>query len=66
MATDYKEWTAERADELAQEQYNKEYYDLPDEVQIELWNRAEADWINRQAGEMDAAYDRYEDKLLDQ
>ena len=57
MATDYKEWISERAEELAQERYNKGFYDLTNDIQMELWQYAEADWINREAARIDAAYD---------
>ena len=59
MATDYKEWISERAEELAYERYNKGYYDLPDNIQMELYTRAEADYTNQEADRIDAAYDRW-------
>ena len=37
---DYKEWISEKAYELADEKYNKEFYDLSDELQMEVYNEA--------------------------
>ena len=59
MSKDYKEWISDRAEELARERYNQSYYDLPDSIQIELWTRAEADYIDREAARIDAAYDAW-------
>lgn len=67
MATDYKEWIAERAEELAQERYNMGYYDLPEKIQREVYERAQADWTDHYADMIDAAYDRAQEaELLDQ
>ena len=66
MATDYKEWITERAEELAQERYKKSYYDLPDKVQDEIFAMAEADYINRESARIDTAYDAAEEARLTQ
>jgi len=55
---DYKDWIQNRAEELAEEQYDRDFYDLPDNLQIEVWNRAEADYHDHEADKIDAAYDR--------
>ncbi|MBU2051355.1 MAG: hypothetical protein KKH61_20600 [Gammaproteobacteria bacterium] len=64
MATDYKEWIAERAEELAQERYNKSYDSIPDDIKEELFARAEADYSNREAARIDAAYDAYLERQI--
>ncbi len=64
MATDYKDWIAERANDLAQERYNKDYYGLPDNIQMELWARAEADYTDYYAARIDAAYDAAQEAEL--
>ena len=68
---DYKDWITERAEELAQERYNKGYYDLASIIQQELFAEAEADYRNREAARIDAAYEaemerHFENQLLDQ
>jgi len=56
-----------RAMELAEEKYNKDYYDLPDHLQTEVYNQAEADYTDHYAAQIDAAYDRMtEERLLSQ
>jgi len=55
---DYKDWIQNRAMELADEQYGKDFYDLPDHLQTEVYNQAEADYTDYYAAQIDAAYDR--------
>jgi hypothetical protein len=64
MATNYKEWISDRAEELAQERYNKGYYDLPENIQMEVWQRAEADYTDHKAARIDAAYERWLDDQI--
>lgn len=55
---DYKDWIENRAHELAEERYHKDYYDLPEDIQLEIYTRAETDYIDHYADQIDAAYDR--------
>jgi len=55
---DYKDWIENRAHELAEERYNKDYYDLPENIQLEIYDRAEADYKDYYASKIDAVYDR--------
>ena len=64
MTTDYKDWVTERVEELAQERYNKTYDELPDSIQEEILNRAEADWIDNYAARIDAAYEAECERLM--
>lgn len=67
MSRDMKDWIHNRAEELAEQKYNKDYYDLPNHLQDEVYNQAEADWIDHYSSEIDAAYDRLmEEQLLSQ
>ena len=63
---DYKEWIQNRAMELAEKQYNKDFYDLPDSLQAEIYNQAEADYTDHYADMIDAAYDRAREARLTQ
>ena len=64
---DYKDWITNRAMELAEELYCQDYYDLPDKLQTEVYNKAESDYTDYYAAEIDAAYDRMmEEQLLSQ
>ena len=58
---DYKEWIQQRADELAEEILGegKDFYNLSDDFQIEVWDIAEQDYNDRESDRIDAAYDRY-------
>jgi hypothetical protein len=55
---DYKDWIRNRAMELAEEKYDTDFYDLPDHLQIEVYNQAIEDYKDHYADEIDAAYDR--------
>ena len=56
---DYKEWIQQRAEELAQEKYGKDYYSLPDGLQLQLWESTYIDYIDKEAARIDAAYDAW-------
>lgn len=55
---DYKDWIQNRADELALEQYNEDFYNLPSEVRDTIYQQAMADYADHYASQVDAAYDR--------
>jgi len=55
---DYKDWIANRADELALEKYGKDFYDLSGELQVEVYNQAMEEYKDHYADMIDAAYDR--------
>ena len=63
---DYKDWILNRAEELCELRYpNQHYDDLPDSIQMELWQQAEADYISNESARIDALYDAArEAKLL--
>jgi len=48
---DLKEMYCERADEIAMELYNQEFYDLPSDMQEKVWRMAES-------GVVEGCYDR--------
>ena len=43
---DLKEMYCERSEELAMEIYDKEFYDLTQDQQIEVWQKAERDVVD--------------------
>lgn len=57
MSSDYKDWIADLAEELAQERYNKDYYSLPDGIAAEVWQHAEAEYKDMESTKIDAAYE---------
>jgi len=59
---DYKEWIQDRAMELAEEMYQQDYYDLPYDLQDDIFSQAVNDYVDYHAGIIDAAYDRMMDK----
>jgi len=61
---DMEEWVQARAELIAQELYDKDFYELSDEAQIEVWEQAEADWADYYAGMIDAACDKYREEWM--
>ena len=61
---DYKEWMQERADDLAMSIYGAEYYDLPNQIQLELYAMAESDYKDHYASMIDVARDAAKDNQL--
>lgn len=64
MTVDMKDWISNRADEIALEKYNSEFYSLPASIQFSIWMQAEDDWTDYYASLIDAAYDRHKDNQL--
>jgi hypothetical protein len=54
---DYKARLQELCEELAQKQYGKGYYELPDRIQASIWAQAEEQWKDEQAEECDRLVD---------
>ncbi|KKL94022.1 hypothetical protein LCGC14_1868860 [marine sediment metagenome] len=61
---DYKEWIQNKAEELAQEQYDTEYYDLNDYQMAALYHQAEEAHKDYTAAMMDAACEAELDRRL--
>ena len=59
---DYKDWIADRAEEIAQERYNVGFYNLFKPLQITTWLEAEADYVDRESARTDALYDAMKEK----
>ncbi len=57
--TDKDNWLMERTEELSHSRYNRSYDSLPSSIQLEVFQRAEVDWINREADRIDQAYDAW-------
>ena len=55
---DYKDWIQNRAEELAQELYSTEFYELPENIRAQVYNQAYLDYTDHYAAQIDAAYDR--------
>lgn len=51
------DWIAQRADELANIQYGKDFYSLSDETQQRLWIEATEEYADREASRADVLYD---------
>ena len=62
---DIKERTCNKAEEIAEQRYGREFNDLPASEQMKVWMEAENDVVNDIACEADMLFDRMkEDKLL--
>ena len=61
---DYKDWIADRAEELAQEYYGISFYVLSGVARTEIWEEAKWDYIGRESARIDALYDAMQEKKL--
>jgi hypothetical protein len=55
--SDYKDAMQKIADEMAQETYEKDFYDLPQHLQMEVYNEAMAEYVNRLCDQADQMLD---------
>ena len=61
---DKKYWISCRADELALEKYGKDLYDLPDDLQLTVYQRAMDDYINEYSSWLDHVYESEKDRRM--
>lgn len=54
---DYKDWIQNKAEELALEQHNTDYYGLPKSTRHQLYDKACELYKDHYAGQIDAAYE---------
>ena len=59
---DCREWTQERAYELASELYDEEFYDLPTTLQEKVYAQANDEYTDKYADWCDVAYERWKDR----
>jgi len=58
------DWIQERAEDIANEKYEKEFYDLDEEKQMEVYTKAERDYCDALANQVDALYEIEREKGL--
>ncbi len=64
---DYKDWVAERAQVIADEEYGNDFYHLTDQQQDEVYAEAAADYIDYESAQIDCLYDsQFEMRRLDE
>ncbi len=61
-----KDWIRERADEIAGEEYDKDFYDLSAEMQDIVYSRAMDDYVDYYSAYCDSVYERMKDKEMGQ
>ena len=61
---DYKDWIQERAFVLANELYDEEFYNLPENLQDKVYNQASEDYTDAYSSWCDAEYERWRDRRL--
>lgn len=61
---DYKAWIQERADEIALEEQGKDFYELPNDMQDMVYNKATEDYKDAYADMMDATYEAIRDRRI--
>ena len=61
---DYKYWIQNRAEEIAREDYDTEFYDLPDDKRSEVYNKATEAYKDEYADRIDSTYEAIRDKRL--
>ena len=64
MIADMKDWIQNRADDLATELHNKEFYDLPSNLQDTVYQQAMEDWTDYYADQIDHIYEREKERQL--
>ena len=62
---DYKYWIQNRAEEIAVEEYGKEFYDLPDELWDKVYQQAIEAYKEAYADRIDSTYEAIRDKQED-
>ena len=60
--SDKKYWISCRADELALEKYGKDLYDLPEDVQLLVYQKAMEEYIDAYSSWCDHAYENMKNK----
>ena len=61
---DYKYWIQNRAEEIAREEYETEFEDLPRDKQQEVYKQAEEAYKEAYADRIDSTYEAIRDKQL--
>lgn len=61
---DQKEWTQNKAEELALELTGHDFYELGTSLQLMLWLAAEQYYINYYSSLIDSIYEREKDRQL--
>ena len=61
---DNKDWIQERADELAEEEHNKDFYDLPRSIRDEIYKHASNDYVEAYSSYCDYVYETHRDKEM--
>ena len=59
---DVKEAMQTEADQIADQRYGREFYELPNHIQHEVWCEAESIVRDKVADEADAIYERIKDR----
>ncbi len=54
----YKDWIRERADEIADEKYGIDFYDLPEATRDKIWRQALDDHTDVYSAYCDSVYER--------
>ena len=61
---DKKEWISNRAEEISQNMFERDFYSNGPHIQLMLWLKAEEDYADYYASQIDAAYDRWKEEQL--
>lgn len=64
MIADKKDWISNRAEELSQELYSRDFHSNGPHIQLMLWIKAEQDYIDYYASEIDFAYNCIRDRQM--
>lgn len=61
---DNKDWIQERAIELAEEEHDKDFYDLPRPIRDEIYKHASNDYVEVYSSYCDYVYEQMRDRKL--
>ncbi len=59
---DIKDATQTEADQIAEQRYGREFYELPKPLQFEVWSEAESIVRDKVADEIDNAYEHFRER----
>ncbi len=61
---DLEEMTSNKADEIAEQRYGREFSELPTSLQMQVWMDAEREVVDKIADQNDAIYDRMKEGAM--
>lgn len=61
---DCKAWCQNRAEEIAEKDYERDFYHLPPSFQWTIWDEAYFEYVDREAARIDAAFEAAREAVM--